>query len=668
MGNKEGQGRFRRALERASSVLRRKTTQEPQATEEVITPRFGIETGNDLGAVAEVFRAPRVYAESTDTQISLTKEGMEASSDYTIVTRGSVSFLADKSGNIVSKGYHEFKVFTVTTEQGAELKGIIGETGALKYALKPPTEDNSMFEPSKEGFHDMEYRGDLGGVFVTRTGATSTIVDGEGRSITNEYHEIFSRDNKLYGKVGAREEEIQFRPQVEESSSRSGTVTPDEIDDAPPVALKGRGSELVRKRKELGVGGVDISARVRDVVRSRPVLSDSEKLEFELRGLEHRELGRHQAEQGIIPQNAGNAGFYLDEQTGALTFGDPKDPRNWLEITMDSQEGALKSEGADEHPLIIASRHNIDPNQRWDDLGMFMVDGLRAAGAYLARRNQTTLTDTLDTLDASRQWTGKPAPTDKEGLKDFWRHAYMQGIGTFHLDKLASQQSGTNACNPSPGTFHLDKLAFQQDQGIGNADEVRRQVDAVTINLTLDPVSVLNSLNAARLYASERPIERANIVYRPKLKSEDLNAYTQSALEVLASDHVLERPYATWALLAQASLERSGTSLTAPLTATIDKEGDGSSVKDDGKGTLQKLDEINELVGEVVGKEWDGWEKGLQHFDLEDAAGRISGALEYGKTAFYSSYDDKYREPYKERERKEELVKKVREMVSDLRK
>lgn len=136
-----------------------------------------------------------------------TTEG-EKGNKYGFVREGGLVYIVDEAGNKVSDGYHSYELFTSSAPDGTEIKGILAKLGAMSVALRPPTEENNRFQPSAEKFHDIHYRADLGGVFVTQTGAMQQIVDNDGRPITGTYHEFFMRDGKLYGKMGAHIEQI----------------------------------------------------------------------------------------------------------------------------------------------------------------------------------------------------------------------------------------------------------------------------------------------------------------------------------------------------------------------------------------------------------------------------------------------------------------------------
>lgn len=150
----------------------------------------------------------KTHIEGAEQEFIVPGESIEK---YSTVKEGALTYIVDEFGRKVSEGYHSYELFTSTNLDGIEIKGLIGRIGGIKLALRLPTEEDPTFRPSREAFHDIEYRPDLGGIFVVKTGSLCRIIDNEGRSITDGYHTISMRDGKLYGKKGAKEEEIVLR-------------------------------------------------------------------------------------------------------------------------------------------------------------------------------------------------------------------------------------------------------------------------------------------------------------------------------------------------------------------------------------------------------------------------------------------------------------------------
>lgn len=140
---------------------------------------------------------------------------------YNFVQEGALIYIVDEAGNKVSDGYHSYELFSATAANGTDIRGILAKVGSTKVALKPPTDESPRFQPSAESFHDIQYRADLGGVFVTKNGAMQQIVDNEGRSVTNGYHDIFMEGGKLYGTIGAITEEINPKKALTSSARLS---------------------------------------------------------------------------------------------------------------------------------------------------------------------------------------------------------------------------------------------------------------------------------------------------------------------------------------------------------------------------------------------------------------------------------------------------------------
>jgi len=136
--------------------------------------------------------------------------------EYKILRRGSLKYIVDFSGNIVSDGYHSFSIFR-QEDDNRTIVGLIGELGAMKYALNPPTAKDNHFRASPEGFHDLVYRKDLGNRFVISRGAAHYLVDSVGKIISKGYHEFAFKDGKIFGIIGSHIEEVALSEDVVDS-------------------------------------------------------------------------------------------------------------------------------------------------------------------------------------------------------------------------------------------------------------------------------------------------------------------------------------------------------------------------------------------------------------------------------------------------------------------
>ncbi len=131
--------------------------------------------------------------------------------NFRIIKEGSQYFIVDANGRKVSEGYHEFQTFNVK-EGDHNIMVIVGKIGGVKYILRPPLNEGGQFERTTERYHDLEYRSDLGGFFVTTLGALSYMIDSNtGQKISNGYHSIYKEGGVLYGRLGAAVEEIKLR-------------------------------------------------------------------------------------------------------------------------------------------------------------------------------------------------------------------------------------------------------------------------------------------------------------------------------------------------------------------------------------------------------------------------------------------------------------------------
>lgn len=340
---------------------------------------------------------------------------------------------------------------------------------------------------------------------------------------------------------------------------------------------------------------------------SRPSpLSDSERLDFELRDLQHRQQGQYQAEEGIIPKDWADVGFRFEGDKliyGDSPDSDSRDRRRPWEIVHDSQVDILKLEGANEHPLIVATRANFVRGQD-DDLGDDMTRAIPVID-YIAKKRDSSLSGTIDEIHQIR---GVQINRDWNGLRAFWRDAYFYGATVFNLDEFC--------------------------QGIDQTPDIQISRNLIESHVFSNPVAVLNCLSAAKLYSHEEPI-RAKLMARPETYTPDeLTEFKQNALRLLSSNHVIDRPYITWYLLSLSSVWRTGSSRLSPLLETIEEADKPDNERT--SATIAKLDRANELVKRVLGNQWDeglSWKLGPVDWKYLD--GRISGALEYGESTFY---------------------------------
>ena len=142
---------------------------------------------------------------------------------FKIVSEGGLKYIADaQTGNIVSKGYHDFEVYRNEGSEGRPtFVTLLGKKGAVKRALRLSEDNNGSpyFEESPEDFHDMEVREDLGNLILVQTGSMKHIVNpSTGTKASEGYHDFYEKDGKLYGKSGAFTEEVDvsgLRPNTE---------------------------------------------------------------------------------------------------------------------------------------------------------------------------------------------------------------------------------------------------------------------------------------------------------------------------------------------------------------------------------------------------------------------------------------------------------------------
>ena len=132
-------------------------------------------------------------------------QGEKINENYQILQKGALKYIGNNEGQIVSKGYHEFKVF-----KHNDIVAIVGQEGAKYKLLKIPQNLDGFFEESPARFHEIIFDDELG-LIIASAGAMSCILDMQtGQEISKNYHSIFKRGGKLYGKTGTHEEEIEL--------------------------------------------------------------------------------------------------------------------------------------------------------------------------------------------------------------------------------------------------------------------------------------------------------------------------------------------------------------------------------------------------------------------------------------------------------------------------
>lgn len=134
-----------------------------------------------------------------------TRSEVIKSAEIGLIKRGAFTYITNKQGIIISDGFHDFKLFTHGDKE-SQIRGVMGIRGSIKHALWPEvTEEGLRIMSSVEGFHDLEFRPDLGDRFVIKEGASHYYMIGKsGRKLHSKgYREIFQRGGKYYGVKGA---------------------------------------------------------------------------------------------------------------------------------------------------------------------------------------------------------------------------------------------------------------------------------------------------------------------------------------------------------------------------------------------------------------------------------------------------------------------------------
>lgn len=123
---------------------------------------------------------------------------------YSVRTEGGLSFIVDPDGRVVSRGYHELRIFRV-----GNVSALFGRLGAMMRLLRPAG-PGEPFQESDDEFHDLRLDAGLG-LLLSRIGAMEYIVDPRsGKNISKGYHEFLWENGKLLGKTGATVEPVKL--------------------------------------------------------------------------------------------------------------------------------------------------------------------------------------------------------------------------------------------------------------------------------------------------------------------------------------------------------------------------------------------------------------------------------------------------------------------------
>lgn len=115
--------------------------------------------------------------------------------------------IINSKGKEVSDTYWKLEVMTIKTKDG-DIKTVVGEVSGYSCLLKIPENEDGYWYGSRN-FHRIEFDKKLGLILVG-AGAKQYILDPiTGERASKGYHEIYKKDGKLYGRVGANEEVIK---------------------------------------------------------------------------------------------------------------------------------------------------------------------------------------------------------------------------------------------------------------------------------------------------------------------------------------------------------------------------------------------------------------------------------------------------------------------------
>lgn len=251
----------------------------------------------------------------------------------------------------------------------------------------------------------------------------------------------------------------------------------------------------------------------------------------------------------------------------------------------------LENMDANNHPVVLTSRGFLTSEKNMGDLGAIMAGALPAA-YYLKNKYKLPLTDTLDELN--QQFSHNKVPKTYEELKKYWTQLYVHGTGVYHLEKLTDDISDDEVDHSS----------------------VHHDISQAMSLLDSHPAAFLNCLAAADACLTSE--------YLTEQESRDL-------LKILGSQHIAERPFATWYLMSLTAKYDDPVYLK-PLLATIANVEVGvHSTKYDAR-TTPLLTNINESVKYAVRSKWNQLGAKAHNFYQHDFGGYIDGTLSYDDT------------------------------------
>lgn len=160
----------------------------------------------DLNKTLIISKYPfKIGIQMNNQEEGLVKTEERINDNYYIGQSGCLKYIVNSKGKVVSEGYHSFTVF-----KHGDFTALAAKVGSMTRLLKLPETIDSFFEESPSGFFRLNYDKEIG-CFVSQTGAMKHIFDMNiGKEITEGYHSMFRRGNKLYGEIGAHVEEVKF--------------------------------------------------------------------------------------------------------------------------------------------------------------------------------------------------------------------------------------------------------------------------------------------------------------------------------------------------------------------------------------------------------------------------------------------------------------------------
>lgn len=276
---------------------------------------------------------------------------------------------------------------------------------------------------------------------------------------------------------------------------------------------------------------------------------------------------------------------------------------------IDDKLTELANSYAEDIPLVANTLDLLKTDVHKLDLGVMFTNGVQAVN-YLQEKHSLAFRDALDYVADDSELSSY------DDIKKFWAKAHMQAVGEKVLDDLV-EDSGD------------DKVTC-------------RLHSAALTNLREYPASFLNCLAAGVVAGGWEGYSGTLPSTANELESFIPVDISREVLEVLSSDNIGKRPYASWYLISKISETSGDISYVRALTGSLKPSHIGVLESDNTTPAIVLADRINYAVKSVVRRDWDEFSKKphdmLIRITDDDVVIPIDGALDYSQTKLNESY------------------------------